>query len=604
MIDFNVQSEAGFLGHEHFPAGDTLKVRLRFNPILDPGVHLSGITVSCNSSVSTVGGAALADDKKNGYFFVTSGALTEAFTVAVVVTLTDGQTLNYTITFQIDSPVTVAVTPNPTQIILGPTGMTGSTGPTGGTGPTGQPGSATTTGSTGPTGATGNTGATGSAGTAVNTGATGTTGNTGATGPTGATGSTGTTGPTGATGNTGATGPTGLTGDNLGNHTATENIKLGTNVITKSGSGVGIRTDSDAVRVVDTGGPPAQLVVSGDTTAARFFGDGSTLSNLPVGTGPTGRTGATGATGNTGPTGVTGPTGNTGNTGTTGPTGPTGVTGNTGLTGATGPTGRTGPTGMTGPGQELLTAARTYYVRTDGNDSNTGLVDSAGGAFLTVQKAIDTVATLNINAKAVTIQIRDGTFTDVWVLKSVVGYSQPGDLVIQGNSSTPANVVISTAATAITGNGLLGVSWDVKDFKLTTSAGFGISLNSCNLRYGNIDFGACVGQQIIASGHSLVTCLSDYTISGGSPSHWVITNSSVLFCQNKTITITGTPAFTTFVVVASVSLARANGNTFSGSATGVRYSIQNNGVSSASASATYYPGDSAGSTVAGGQYVA
>ncbi len=68
-----------------------------------------------------------------------------------------------------------------------------------------------------------------------------------------------------------------------------------------------------------------------------------------------------------------------------------------------------------------LTANATYYVRSDGSDANTGLANSAGGALLTLQKAVDTVALLDIGNFNVTINCSNGSVTGNVTLKDFEG---------------------------------------------------------------------------------------------------------------------------------------------------------------------------------------
>lgn len=275
-VEFNVVDASGFLGTQQIAAGDTEKYRAFFSAMLDQGVHITGALLTLTTPISTCTNPVLSDDRKELSWFITAAAEYEVFTAALVVNLSDGQTLNFTIIYRVLAPITETITPNPRPIILGPTGATGNTGPGGvaaNTGATGVTGPTGVAGSTGVTGVTGNTGPSGPTG---YTGAQGAASNTGSTGPTGALG-TGPTGPggfatnTGATGFTGPSGPTGFTGPT---------------------------------------GP------TGDTGAQGIPGSNS-------------NTGATGPTGLAGTNGSTGPTGPTGRTGATGITGPTGVGGQT-----------------------------------------------------------------------------------------------------------------------------------------------------------------------------------------------------------------------------------------------------------------------------------
>ncbi len=180
MRVFEVASiEDSFLGRVDLPAGDTVRFVADFHAVLRADEQLASIATSISSPYSTVPSSGLSDDRERAWWYVTASGITETFTVTVTVTDTDGQTLNYTVIYDVCGPQTASSSPTPFPLIIGPTGVTGSIGPTGPTGPTGSPG---INGANGTNGATGPTGPTGAAGT------NGANGTNGATGPTGTAG--------------------------------------------------------------------------------------------------------------------------------------------------------------------------------------------------------------------------------------------------------------------------------------------------------------------------------------------------------------------------------------------------------------------------------
>jgi hypothetical protein len=248
--------------------------------------------------------------------------------------------------------------------------------------------------------------------------------------------------------------------------------------------------------------------------------------------------------------------------------------------------------------REVLTTARTYFVRTDGSDSNTGLVNNAGGAFLTIQKAIDTVYTLDLSTFNVTIQVQDGTWT---ATGSATGaFTGKGTVTIQGNVGTPANVIWSvTGARCMTASLGAKITVSGMEFRTTTSGeclvadGPGSFLTigaSCR-------FGACASAQLFGFGGGYIQGRSAYSIVGSATYHALSQVGSTVDVQGVTVTLTGTPAFSgAFARSVSGSLILLGFNTFSGTATGTRYQVlTGSNVDSNGGGATYLPGNAVGS---------
>jgi hypothetical protein len=259
------------------------------------------------------------------------------------------------------------------------------------------------------------------------------------------------------------------------------------------------------------------------------------------------------------------------------------------------------------PARGKLTASRTYYVRPDGIDSNDGRANTAGGAFQTIQKAIDVVAEQDIGKFNVTIQLADGTYTAGANINSA--WLGSGMVTLLGNTTTPSNVHINlTSGTCITANN--NASIRLSGLKLSSaSGGFGIySVNGSNvtlvagIEFGT--FGTAFEAHIVATQGGRVSFYNNYAISGGAYNHMYCLLGGSITADGVAVTLTGTPAFAGgYVRAAKIGNVEQYGSTFVGSATGPRYSVSSNAVvDTAGGGASYFPGNSAGSTATGGQY--
>jgi hypothetical protein len=252
---------------------------------------------------------------------------------------------------------------------------------------------------------------------------------------------------------------------------------------------------------------------------------------------------------------------------------------------------------------QTLTANLTYYVNgSTGNDLNTGL--TTGAPFATIQKAINSVAVLNANGYAVTINIADGTYAGFFI-----GSAINGNLNIVGNTTNWANVLINgvSGGGSITARGN-GVTLTLQGVELTNGVGYGlISQAGASVNISQIVFGACSTAQIFCDSGT-VSVIGDYHITGNAVSHVAVNYGSFIGTPSgfNTVTLSGGPVFTVTYQVSGIGFVRMNARTtFNGAAgAGQRYQVTGNGVIDTSgAGASFLPGTTAGAIATGGEYL-
>jgi hypothetical protein len=253
--------------------------------------------------------------------------------------------------------------------------------------------------------------------------------------------------------------------------------------------------------------------------------------------------------------------------------------------------------------REVLTANRVYYVRTDGSDTNDGLSNTAGGAFLTAQKALDTIlGTLDLGGHDVTIQLAAGTYTSPLSFTSAqIG---AGDITLSGDTTTPSNVWMHVAGVCATVDGA-GCRLFVEGVKFTGAPSWFVVQNGGYLKTtGKNEFSDATGHGMQAMRGGIIDAVAPEILSGSTVGgHYNANINGVIYCQSATWTTSGTVSRGVFAWATNGGKIYAFANTLTGSVTGQRYVASLNGVvTSNGGGASYFPGSTAGSTGTGGQY--
>lgn len=259
--------------------------------------------------------------------------------------------------------------------------------------------------------------------------------------------------------------------------------------------------------------------------------------------------------------------------------------------------------------RKSLTADTNFYVRTDGSNANTGLANTAGGAWQTLQYAYDFIANnYDLRGFTATVNVGDGAYT------TGINATHPnttGFIKFVGNTATPNNCLVTvTSSNCFTAS--LGSIFYIKGFGMQTTTNGGAIATSSGGKIivdGNVQFNALAAGNIhlFSSGSgSFIQVNSDYRINGGAAYHMLADYGAFIETANSlTTTILGNPNFTSFFAYASNGASiKETGATFTGTATGTRYRAQFNGIinTNSAGNPNYFPGNAAGSSLTGGQY--
>lgn len=250
--------------------------------------------------------------------------------------------------------------------------------------------------------------------------------------------------------------------------------------------------------------------------------------------------------------------------------------------------------------REKLTANKTYYVRTDGSDSNNGLTNTAGGAFLTVQKAVDTALAIDMSIYSTTISVGAGTFA----ANVVINGQGNVRLTISGAGST-STTIGAGSGTGISLSG--GCTVTLSNLAIADNQSVGIWSRFGAQLYlnGTVRLGIASARQIGTDTGTYIQSTSGTIELAGNAPYFILAGSAASVVLTSGVKIRTTAAIgyaDLFYVQNTATLALGASLTWdqtAGAITARKYRCELNGLISTAGNAI--PGATPGIVLTGGQ---
>jgi hypothetical protein len=242
-----------------------------------------------------------------------------------------------------------------------------------------------------------------------------------------------------------------------------------------------------------------------------------------------------------------------------------------------------------------LYAPTTYYANAStGNDANPC---TSGSPCLTAQRLINLQQSIDNHGYAVTLSLADGNYPAGVVCNGP--FVGGGTVTLNGDATTPTNVVLNNGATGIAVSALNYCQLTVTNMSLKGNNDLVRAVNFGIVTVSGDDFTATSGGAHLAARHQgFIFKSGPVTISGGAQEHELFANNGVIFDTGNATTFTASVTFTTAFISggfdASANIA-ANSYAFGGhTVTGPEYAVDGAAILYTNGNCSNLPGSTAG----------